>query len=98
MKRVAIGVWCTVGGYIVVALVGYFPVDWFSSNVHDRSVEAAMTSVRVRFVRCGRRLRGRFRARRPAGCQRGLEELAPMGCALWPNRLAARLRLLVAIQ
>jgi len=47
MKRVAIGLLCAVGGYIVVALVGYFLVDWFSSNVHDRSVEAAMTSVFV---------------------------------------------------
>jgi len=47
MKRVAIGLLCAVGGYIIAALVGYFLVDWFSANVHDRSVEAAMTSAFV---------------------------------------------------
>ena len=47
MKRFAIGLLCAVGGYAVTAFVGYFLIDWFSSNVHDRSVEAAMTSAFV---------------------------------------------------
>jgi len=47
MKRFAIGLLCAVGGYVVAAFAGYFLIDWFSSNVHDRSVEAAMTSVFV---------------------------------------------------
>jgi len=45
MKRFAIGCLCAVGGYVIAAFAGYFLVDWFSSNTHDRSVEAAMTSV-----------------------------------------------------
>ena len=47
MKRVAIGLLCAVGGYAIAAIAGYFVIDWFSSNTHDRSVEAAMTSVFV---------------------------------------------------
>ena len=47
MKRFAIGLLCAVGGYVIAALVGYFLIEWFSSNTHDRSVEAAMTSVFV---------------------------------------------------
>jgi membrane associated rhomboid family serine protease len=47
MKRFAIGLLCALGGYVIAAFVGYFLIDWFSSNTHDRSVEAAMTSVFV---------------------------------------------------
>jgi len=47
MKRFAIGLLCAVGGYAIAAFAGYFLIDWFSSNTHDRSVEAAMTSVFV---------------------------------------------------
>jgi hypothetical protein len=47
VKRLGIGVLGALGGYIVAAFAGYFLIDWFSSNVHDRSVEAAMTSVFV---------------------------------------------------
>ena len=47
MKRFAIGLLCALGGYIIAAFAGYFLIDWFSSNVYDRSVEAAMTSVFV---------------------------------------------------
>lgn len=43
MKRFAIGLLCGIGGYVLSALVGYFFIEWFSSNTHDRSVEAAMT-------------------------------------------------------
>ena len=47
MKRLGIGLLCAVGGYILAAFVGYWLIEWFSSNVHDRSLEAAMTSVFV---------------------------------------------------
>jgi hypothetical protein len=36
-----------VGGYVVAAFAGYLLIDWFSPNMHDRSVEAAMTSTLV---------------------------------------------------
>jgi len=44
MKRLGIGLLCALGGYFVGAVAGYFLIEWFSSNMHDRSVEAAMTS------------------------------------------------------
>lgn len=47
MKRFAIGLLCAVAGYAVVAFAGYFLIEWLSSNTHDRSVEAAMTSAFV---------------------------------------------------
>ncbi len=47
MKRFGIALLSAVGGYLVAAFVGYVLIGWFSSNVHDRSVEAAMTSVFV---------------------------------------------------
>ena len=45
MKRFGIGLLCGVAGYIVVALASYFLIEQFSSNQHDRELEAAMTSV-----------------------------------------------------
>jgi|SRR5271165_3846437 len=45
MKRLGIGLLCAVGGYFVGAVAGYFLIEWFSSNVYDRSLEAAMTSI-----------------------------------------------------
>jgi hypothetical protein len=47
MRRLGIGLLCAVGGYIVAAFVGYFLISWLSSNMHDRSVEAAMASAFV---------------------------------------------------
>lgn len=44
MKRFGIALLCGVGGYIVVAVASYFLILEFSSNRHDRAVEAAMTS------------------------------------------------------
>ena len=44
MKRFGLGLLYAIGGYVVAALVGYFLIDQFSSNTHDRSLEAAMTS------------------------------------------------------
>ena len=46
-KRLGIALLGAVGGYLVAAVAGYFLFDALSSNVHDRSVEAAMTSVFV---------------------------------------------------
>ncbi len=45
MKRFGIALLWGIGGYIVVAVASYFLVMEFSSNRHDREVEAAMTSV-----------------------------------------------------
>lgn len=45
MKRFGIALLFAMAGYLVVAIASYFLVGMFSSNTHDRSVEAAMTSV-----------------------------------------------------
>jgi NADH:ubiquinone oxidoreductase subunit 4 (subunit M) len=47
MKRFAIGVLCALVGYAAIAAAGYFLVSQFSPNMHDRSVEAAMTAAFV---------------------------------------------------
>jgi hypothetical protein len=47
MKRFGIGLLCAVCGYIAAAFAGYWLIEWFSSNTHDRSLEAAMTSAFV---------------------------------------------------
>lgn len=47
MKRLGIGLLYSVGGFAIAALAGYLLIGWLSSNRHDRSVEAAMTSVFV---------------------------------------------------
>jgi hypothetical protein len=45
MKRFGIGFAFAIVGYLTAAVASYFIVGQFSSNMHDRSVEAAMTSV-----------------------------------------------------
>ena len=45
MKRFFVAVLWALGAYVVVAFASYFLVLQFSPNAHDRSVEAAMTSV-----------------------------------------------------
>jgi len=45
MRRFGIAVLCAIAGYLVAAVASYFLVGVLSSNMHDRSVEAAMTSV-----------------------------------------------------
>jgi hypothetical protein len=47
MKRAAVVMLCAVGGYLCFAIAGYALINLLSSNMHDRSVEAAMTSVFV---------------------------------------------------
>ena len=47
MKRFAVATLFAIVGYLVAAFAGYFLVGMLSSNSHDRSVEAAMTSAFV---------------------------------------------------
>jgi hypothetical protein len=47
MLRFLVVVLSAVAGFIVAAVAGYILVMWFSPNVHDRALEAAMTSVFV---------------------------------------------------
>ena len=44
MKGFALSVAAAVAGYLLGAVGGYFLIATLSSNTHDRSVEAAMTS------------------------------------------------------
>ena len=43
MKRLGIALLWAIGGYLLGAFGGGWLVSEFSSNIHDRSVEAAMT-------------------------------------------------------
>ena len=45
MRRFGIGLLCAMAGYLIAAVAGYFLITQFSSNMHDRSVEASMTSI-----------------------------------------------------
>ena len=45
VKRFGIGLLCGIGSYTVAAAASYLLVRWFSSNTHDRALEAAMTSL-----------------------------------------------------
>lgn len=47
MKRFVTALLHAIGGYVVGAIAGYLLVQQFSPNVHDRSVEAAMTAAFV---------------------------------------------------
>jgi hypothetical protein len=47
MKRLVVSLIWAFGGYLIAAFVGYFLIGQFSSNTHDRTVEAAMTSAFV---------------------------------------------------
>jgi uncharacterized membrane protein YfcA len=47
MKRFMSGLLFAVCGYFVAAVAGYLLVGQFSSNSHDRELEAAMTSAFV---------------------------------------------------
>jgi hypothetical protein len=47
MLRFLIVLLSAVSGFVVAAVAGYFLVLSFSPNVHDRALEAAMTSVFV---------------------------------------------------
>lgn len=47
MKRFGIALACALLGYVAVALLGYVLIGQFSTNVHDRQLEAAMTATFV---------------------------------------------------
>jgi uncharacterized membrane protein YfcA len=44
MKRLGTALLYAIVAYVVAALAGYLLVQQFSSNVHDRDLEAAMTA------------------------------------------------------
>jgi len=45
LRRIGFGLLFAIIGCLVAAIASYFLILEFSSNMHDRSVEAAMTSV-----------------------------------------------------
>jgi hypothetical protein len=45
MRRFGVGLLCAIAGYLIAAVAGYFLITQFSSNMHDRSVEASMTGI-----------------------------------------------------
>ena len=47
MRRFGIALLHAIVGYAIGAVAGYFLVQQFSSNAHDRAVEAAMTAAFV---------------------------------------------------
>jgi cytochrome bd-type quinol oxidase subunit 2 len=47
MKHVGIGLLCGVAAYSLLAVIGYWLMMRFSSNTHDRQVEAATTSALI---------------------------------------------------
>jgi hypothetical protein len=47
VKRFVIAMLFAIVGYLFAAAIGYVLIDLLSSNAHDRSVEAAMTSAFV---------------------------------------------------
>ncbi len=47
MRRFGFGLLYALIGYVVAAVLGYFLIASLSSNMHDRSVEAAMTGAFV---------------------------------------------------
>lgn len=47
MKRLVISLLSAIAGYVVFAILGYLGTSFFSSNVHDRELEAAMTGAFV---------------------------------------------------
>ena len=47
MKYIGIALLVGIAGYVIVAFLSYFLIGKFSSNGHDRSIEASMTSLFV---------------------------------------------------
>jgi Na+/melibiose symporter-like transporter len=47
MKYIGIGLLTGIIGYVIIAFLSYVLIDKFSSNSHDRGMEAVMTSVFV---------------------------------------------------
>ena len=47
MKYIGIGLLTGIVGYVIIAFLSYYLIGKFSSNGHDRGVEASMTSIFV---------------------------------------------------
>ena len=47
MKTIGLAVLAAIGGYIIGLFGGMILIETFSSNVHDKSIEAAMTGAFV---------------------------------------------------
>jgi Na+/proline symporter len=47
MQRFGLALVYAIGGYVLAAGIGYFLIQQFSTNVHDRDLEAAMTGAFV---------------------------------------------------
>ena len=47
MKTIELAVLAAIGGYIIGLFGGMILIETFSSNVHDKSIEAAMTGAFV---------------------------------------------------
>ncbi len=47
MKTLGLAVLAAIGGYIIGLFGGMILIETFSSNVHDKSIEAAMTGAFV---------------------------------------------------
>lgn len=45
LKRLGLGLLFAIIGCVVAAIAGYFLILEFSSNMHDRSLEASMTGI-----------------------------------------------------
>jgi hypothetical protein len=45
VRRIAFVLLGLIAGYLLFAFAGYWAIELFSGNMHDRSVEASMTSV-----------------------------------------------------
>ena len=43
LRRISIGLLCAIAAYVIGAFTGGLLVSLFSSNTHDRGLEAAMT-------------------------------------------------------
>jgi len=44
LRRIGFAILLAIAGYLVAAVASYFLIEAFSSNTHDRSLEAAMSS------------------------------------------------------
>ena len=47
MKYIGIGLLTGIADYVIIAFLSYYLIGKFSSNGHDRGVEASMTSLFV---------------------------------------------------
>ena len=47
MKYIGIGLLTGIVGYVIITFLSYYLIGKFSSNGHDRGVEASMTSIFV---------------------------------------------------